>query len=224
MPKILIVEDEEDLAGAIKDWLTDEYHTAQIVGDGAQALSRLESEHYDLVVLDLMLPEIDGMEVCRRYRSAGGNTPILMLTAKSTLAAKEAGLDAGADDYLTKPFELRELSARVRALLRRQPVPIVSEFKVGDLCLERNSCRVTKAGQELHLLPKEFALLELLMRHTGHVLSVDDLINRVWGAESNVVPETVRSYIKMLRKKIDNPGENSIIRTVHGVGYRLEAR
>jgi DNA-binding response OmpR family regulator len=222
MPKILLVEDEKELADVIRDWLSEDFHLVETATDGHEALRRLSDSTYDLIILDLMLPVISGMDVCRQYRSNGGSTPILMLTAKHSLNAKEAGLDAGADDYLTKPFELRELSARARALLRRYKSSPISVLAAGDLSLDRNSCRVTKNGEEVHFLPKEYALLELLMRNQGTVLSVDVLLDNVWGKQSEVVPDTVRSYIKTLRKKVDTEGKPSIIRTVHGIGYVID--
>ena len=223
MSRILIVEDEEGLSGAIKEWLEDEYYVVSVVSDGVKALERLLAESYELILLDWMLPNLSGIDVCRKYRAAGGNSPILMLTAKSALAAKEEGLDSGADDYLTKPFNMRELSARVRALLRRPQTPPLTILEVGEIRIERNSRSVTKNDQLIRLLPKEFILLEVLIRHRGMVLSTEDLIDHVWGVSSEITPDTVRSHIKALRKKIDNPSMPSIIKTVHAVGYIIEA-
>ncbi len=222
MAKILLVEDEPDLADVVKDWLEEDLHLVEVSKDGSSALDALEKNEFDLVILDLMIPNVDGIAVCQRYRRSGGASPILMLTAKKSLESKETGLDAGADDYLTKPFQLRELSARIRALLRRQGSP-VPEFRVGELVLERNSCNVMKAGSSVHLLPKEFMLLEYLMRNNKKVVSVDNLIDHVWGSESAITSETVRSYIKTLRKKIDTPGQLSLIKNIYGMGYKLEA-
>lgn len=222
MAKILLVEDEPDLADVVKDWLEEDLHLVEVSKDGSSALEALEKNEFDLVILDLMIPNVDGIAVCQRYRRSGGASPILMLTAKKSLESKETGLDAGADDYLTKPFQLRELSARIRALLRRQGSP-VPEFRVGELVLERNSCNVMKAGSSVHLLPKEFMLLEYLMRNNKKVVSVDNLIDHVWGSESAITSETVRSYIKTLRKKIDTPGQLSLIKNIYGMGYKLEA-
>lgn len=222
MAKILLVEDEPDLADVVKDWLEEDLHLVEVSKDGSSALEALEKNEFDLVILDLMIPNVDGIAVCQRYRRSGGASPILMLTAKKSLESKETGLDAGADDYLTKPFQLRELSARIRALLRRQGSPM-PEFRVGELVLERNSCNVMKAGSSVHLLPKEFMLLEYLMRNNKKVVSVDNLIDHVWGSESAITSETVRSYIKTLRKKIDTPGQLSLIKNIYGMGYKLEA-
>ncbi len=223
MAKILLVEDEADLAGVVKNWLEEEdLNLVELAKDGIDALSMLSKHSYDLIILDLMLPNLDGMYVCEHYRKNGGSAPILMLTAKTSLASKEAGLDAGADDYLTKPFQLRELSARVRALLRRQGTPR-PEFVAGDLILDRNSCTVKKAGAQIHLRPKEFMLLEYLMRHSNAVVNLDVLIDQIWGSDSSVTAETVRTNIKTLRKKIDSPGQTSIIKNIYGMGYKLEA-
>jgi len=223
MAKILVVEDEQDLSGPVRDWLGREHHLVEVVDNGPDALDRLRIYKYDVVILDLMLPGLSGMEVCRRFRSAGGTTPILMLTAKTTVEDKEAGLDAGADDYLTKPFHLKELSARVRALLRR-PAPVSGNvLNVRSLVLDTSACRVTKDGHELHLLPKEFSLLEFLMRHPNQVFSADALLDRVWASDTSALPDTVRTHIKTLRKKIDDEDSPSFIRTIHGVGYKLEA-
>src|ERR1700733_7488016 len=167
MAKILLVEDEPDLAGAIKEWLTEEYHLIEVATTGEEALSKLAAAQYDIVLLDWLLPELSGVEVCRSYRSRGGAAPVIMLTAKKSLNSKEIGLDSGADDYITKPFQLRELSARIRAFLRRPALSPVSLLKVDDIVLDRVTLTVTKSEQQLHLLPKEFALLEVLMRHQG---------------------------------------------------------
>jgi DNA-binding response OmpR family regulator len=223
MAKILLVEDEPDLAGAIKEWLTEEYHLVEVATTGEEALSKLAAAQYDIVLLDWLLPELSGVEVCRSYRSRGGAAPVIMLTAKKSLISKEIGLDSGADDYITKPFQLRELSARIRAFLRRPALSPVSLLKVGDIVLDRVTLTVTKSEQPLHLLPKEFALLEVLMRHQGRTMKVDSLLDLIWGTETEVAADTLRSNIKTLRRKIDNPGKPSHIVTVHGIGYRIEA-
>lgn len=223
MSRILIVEDEDGLSGAIRDWLEDELYVVSIATDGLSGLDKLQSESFELILLDWMLPGLSGIELCKMFRKNGGKTPILMLTAKSTLAAKEEGLDSGADDYLTKPFNMRELSARVRALLRRPLTEPQSILGVGDLLLDTNLRAVSKGGKTLRLLPKEFILLEVLMRHKGKVLSADLLIDHVWSSDSTIAPDTVRSHVKALRKKIDDPSKPSIITTVHGMGYKIEA-
>lgn len=222
MAKILIVEDEADLAKLVRNWLEREHHLVEIAESGIDALTHLQVNRFDVVILDLMLPELSGMEVCRRYRQTLGKTPILMLTAKDTVEDKEAGLDAGADDYLTKPFHLKELSARVRALVRRgsnQP-NVTLQFR--DIVIDLNEFSVTKAGAEIHLLPKEFRLLEFLVRHPNHVFSAEELLSSVWESDTPALLDTVRGHVKRLRKKLDTPGEPSIIATVYGIGYKIE--
>jgi len=223
MAKILLVEDEPDFLMLISEWLKNEKHLVEAVENGEDALDRLRFYKYDCVILDWMLPALSGIEVCKMYRSTGGTTPILLLTAKKHVDEKEQGLDAGADDYLTKPFEMKELSARIRALLRRPQAFSGSILHVGNLMLEPNSFRVTRNGEDVALLPKEFALLEFLMRHPNQVFSAEALLDRVWSSDSEASPETIRTYIKRLRKKIDVDGQPSVLSTVHGVGYKLDS-
>lgn len=222
MAKILLVEDEPDISVIISEWLKNEHHVVELVETGDDALDRLKFYKFDIVILDWMLPGLSGIEVCKAYRAAGGMTPILLLTAKKHVDEKEQGLDAGADDYLTKPFEMKELSARIRALLRRPSAFSGSVLQVGDLQLEPNTFKVTRNGAEISLLPKEFALLEFMMRHPNQVFSAEALLDRVWSSDSEASPETIRTYIKRLRKKIDIEGQPSILSTVHGVGYKLD--
>jgi len=223
MAKVLVVEDERDLSGPIKDWLTREQHLVELADNGVEAIEKLSVYKFDLIVLDLMIPGLNGIEVCKRFRAQGGSTPILMLTAKSAVEDKERGLDSGADDYLTKPFHLKELSARVRALLRRHTQATGSELKVGNLHLDILSRKVTMDGEEIHLVPREFSLLEFLMRHPNQVFSAEALLDRVWASDTLASPDTIRTYIKILRKKLGGEGKDSLIRTVHGVGYKLES-
>jgi DNA-binding response OmpR family regulator len=223
MAKILIVEDEVDLAKLVRIALEREHHLVEIADNGADALTHLQVNKFDVVILDLMLPNLSGMEVCKRYRQAKGKTPILMLTAKTDVNDKAAGLDAGADDYLTKPFDLKELSARVRALIRRSPNLSNNVFTLRDIEVDINEFRVTKGGEEVHLLPKEFRLLEFLIRHPHHVFSAEELLASVWESDTAALLDTVRGHIKRLRKKLDTPGEPSIISTVYGIGYRIES-
>ncbi len=222
MAKILIVEDEADLAYPVKDWLTREQHLIELTDNGNDALDKLRVYKYDLIILDWMIPGVSGIDVCQRFRHSGGTTPILILTAKSEVTEKETGLDAGADDYLTKPFHLKELSARVRALLRRNVQSSDVILKAGDVIVETLAHRVTVKGVTIHLVPKEYSLLEFLMRHPNQVFSADALLDRVWNSETMASPDTIRTYIKLLRKKLESDGKEPIIRTVHGVGYKLE--
>jgi two-component system, OmpR family, response regulator len=222
MAKILVVEDEADLAKLVRNWLEREHHLVEVAENGADALTHLQVNRFDVVILDLMLPLLSGMEVCRRYRQSLGKTPILMLTAKDTVEDKEAGLDAGADDYLTKPFHLKELSARVRALVRRGSSQPNNILHLRDIEIDVNEFTVTKAGEEIHLLPKEFRLLDFLVRHPNHVFSAEELLASVWESDTAALLDTVRGHIKRLRKKLDTPGEPSIISTVYGIGYKLE--
>jgi DNA-binding response OmpR family regulator len=222
MAKILLVEDDADLAHLIVNILQVERHAVDTVGDGRDALAHLRLSKYEVIILDWMLPNLSGMEVCREYREKGGTTPILMLTSRASPEEKETGLDAGADDYLTKPFHAKELAARIRALLRRPQVVSSKTLEVGAIRLDPKTAKVYKNGQEIHLLPKEFSLLELFMRYPNQVFSGDALLERVWAAESSASLDTVRTYIKTLRKKIDTKGSASLLRTVHGVGYCMD--
>lgn len=221
MAKILIVEDEADFYEPIRAFLAREHHVVEVVENGLEALDRLRFYKYDAIIMDWMLPGMQGVDVCREYRSSGGTTPILMLTAKTATGEKISGLDAGADDYLTKPFDVGEVSARVRALLRRPATLTGNVLKLGQIVLERDTHRVTKTGEEIQLLPKEFALLEFFMRHPNQVFSAEALLDRVWASDSEASPETIRTYIKRLRQKIDNKDVPSLIQTVHGVGYKF---
>lgn len=221
MAKILIVEDEADFSDPIRAFLTRDHHVVEVVENGLEALDRLRFYKYDVIIMDWMLPGMQGVDVCREFRASGGTTPILMLTAKTATGEKISGLDAGADDYLTKPFDIGEVSARVRALLRRPAALTGNVLKLGQIVLERNTHRVTKTGEEIQLLPKEFALLEFFMRHPNQVFSAEALLDRVWASDSEASPETIRTYIKRLRQKIDNKEGPSLIQTVHGVGYKF---
>jgi DNA-binding response OmpR family regulator len=222
MAKILVVEDDLVLSERIKDWLVYEHHAVDLVDRGEEAVSRLRFYFYDLLIVDWMLPDLLGIEVCKQFRSAGGTAPVLFLTAKGSIDNKEEGFQAGADDYLTKPFHIRELSARVKALLRRPAQIRGNVFEVGHLKLDTTSCQVTKGGELVHLLPKEYALLEFFMRHPGQVFSADALLERVWPSEADLSPNSIRTYITRLRAKIDADSGSSILITVHGLGYKLE--
>lgn len=219
--KILLVDDDKDLVSVVKDWLIMDNHIVEVVEDGKSALEQLGISEYDLVILDWGLPLVSGIEVLQQYRGRGGLTPILMLTGKGEIEEKATGLDQGADDYLTKPFHMVELSARLRALLRRASGQPSNVLKVGQLELEHDTHHVLNAGEKVVLPPREFALLEFLMRHPNQVFSADALLERLWHSDADIAPETVRACVKRLRKKLNMEADNSMIQTLHGVGYRL---
>lgn len=223
MAKVLIVEDDEALSATIFEWLTYERYSVESVANGREALERLEAFQYDAVVLDWQLPELTGIEIIRQFRARGGTTPILMLTGKQAIHDKEVGFDAGADDYLTKPFHPKELAVRIRALLRRPGGFVGSVIKVGPVVLDSSNHRVEKDGQEVQLQPMEFTLLEFFMRHPNQVFSTEALLQRVWNSETEASLDAIYTCIRRIRKKLDSDGETSIIKTVHGVGYKLEA-
>jgi DNA-binding response OmpR family regulator len=222
MAKILIVEDEIDLSEPVRAYLTHEHHLVEVVADGREAMERLRFYKYDLIILDWMLPGVQGVDVCKTFRASGGTTPILMLTSRKQTQDKITGLDAGADDYITKPFDVAEISARVRALLRRPQQVTTNVLAARNVTLDPTTFKVTRDGADVQLLPKEFALLEFFMRYPGQVFSAEALLDRVWSSESEASPETIRTYIKRLRQKLDTPGQPSMLVTVHGVGYKLE--
>jgi two-component system OmpR family response regulator len=220
--RVLLVEDELKLGELVARGLREEGHTADIAGRGAEALVLAEGEPYDVIVLDLMLPGgLDGFEVCRRLRDKGIWSPVLMLTAREAVADRVTGLDAGADDYLTKPFAFDELLARLRALARRVPRERPAVLEVGDLSLDPASHRAWRAGALLDLSAKEFALLELFMRNPGAVLSRQQLLDGAWDMSFERRSNIVDVYIRYLREKVDRPFSRNSIETVRGIGYRL---
>jgi DNA-binding response OmpR family regulator len=223
MAKILFVEDDRDLTLTVSQWLESEHHTVEVVHNGQEGLDRVLHCNYDVIILDWSLPEVTGVEICRQYRNSKGTTPVMMLTGKDMLQDKEAGLDSGADDYLTKPFSLRELLARIRALLRRPTTYRSTVLKVGNLVLDTAQHQISKNGQPLQLLPIDFALLEFLMRHPNEVFSADALIQRVWHTDSEATSDALRTALKRIRKKIDDDPDKSIIENIPRVGYLLRA-
>lgn len=221
--KILVVEDEHRIAQTIKKGLEQERHIVDVAYTGTEGYDLASSEEYEVIILDRMLPEIDGVTICKNLRAENNHVPILLLTAKSLVEDKVEGLDAGADDYLTKPFSFEELLARVRALTRRPKKAIGDSLVVQDLKLITSTFEVTRDGKKIELSSKEFALLEYLMRHSKKIITKQQIINHVWDYESNVLPNTVEVYIKNLRNKIDIPFKDkpNLITTVRGFGYRI---
>jgi DNA-binding response OmpR family regulator len=218
---LLVVEDEHRLADRLRRALLEDRHTVEVTGDGRKALDLALAGTFDAIVLDLMIPGLDGLNVCRALRDAGSHTPVLMLTARGSVNDRVTGLTAGADDYLVKPFAMLELRARVSALLRRVGRPFESspELLVGDLSLDLTRHIATRDGRTIELTAKEFALLELLMRHPGQVLSRTQITNHVWGYDLEALSNVVEIYIHYLRDKLDRGYAQSLIRTVRGVGY-----
>lgn len=217
--RVLVVEDEPKMAALVRRGLVEEGHAADVAGRGEDALCMAEAHPYDAIVLDVMLPGLSGFETCKRLRSAGVWTPVLMLTARDGVEDRVAGLDAGADDYLAKPFSLVELFARLRALARRGGVERPTELVVGDLRLDPASRRVWRAGTEVQLSPKEFALLETFMRRPGQVLSRLQLLEHAWDFAYDNRSNVVDVYVRYLRQKVGR----DMLETVRGAGYRLTA-
>jgi DNA-binding response OmpR family regulator len=223
MAKILIVEDDLELCDHMRTWLDLDHHVLDFAHKGSQGMLKLQVSSFDIVVLDWELPELSGVEICKKFRAEGGKTPVLMLTGKGTMSDKEAGFEAGADDYLTKPFNMKELCLRVQALLRRSSNFTDTVLKVRDITLDPKKFKVVKGGEEVRLLPKEFALLQFLMRHPDEIFSAEAILERVWISETEATPEAVVTCLRRLRKKIDIDENSPLIRTIHGVGYRLES-
>jgi two-component system OmpR family response regulator len=224
--RILVVEDDPVLGMHVARGLRDEGHTVDLVGDGPTALAHLlppGEERYDLVVLDVLLPGCDGLAVCRQVREAGRRVPILLLTARSAIEDRVQGLDAGADDYLPKPFAFAELLARLRALGRREPQVRVGPLRVGDLVLDPVTRRVVRAGRPIHLTAREYAILELFLRHPGQVLTRDQIADRAWELGAEHASNVVDVFVRTLRRKIDDPYPDKLLQTVRGVGYTLRA-
>lgn len=223
MTKILVVEDDPEFAMTLVDGLTLERFTVEHSPTGTDAIELLRVAEYDTIILDWNLPGATGIEVLRQFRANGGKTPVLMLTGKSEIEDKEKGFDTGADDYLTKPFHMRELVVRVRALLRRGSVEPSNVLRVRNIKLDPGKHRVMKGDTEVHILPRDFALLEFLMRNRDDVFSADALISRVWHNDSEASAEGLRSAIRRIRKALDDSEDlsQSIIENIARIGYRL---
>jgi two-component system OmpR family response regulator len=219
--RVLVVEDEIKLAGLIRKGLREEGLIADVAIRGEDALWMAESTPYDAIVLDLMLPGIDGFDTCRRLREGGVHTPVLMLTARDAVEDRISGLDTGADDYLTKPFDFGELLARLRALVRRAPTERTPVLRVGDLEQDPAARTVRRGDTEIELSTKEFQLLEVFMRHPGEVLTRYQLLEGAWDSDYEHRSNVIDVYVRYLREKIDRPFGLNTIETIRGAGYRL---
>jgi len=220
--RILVIEDEHKIANAVKKGLEQEHYAVDVEYDGDSGLGSALNEVYDVMIIDRMLPgTVEGIEICRQVRQAKNHTPILLLTAKDQIKDRVEGLNAGADDYLIKPFSFEELLARVRALMRRPAEARANVIKVADLTLDTISYDVQRAGRKIDLSAKEFALLEYMMRNAGRVLSKDNIISHVWDFDADILPNTVEVYMGYLRAKIDKPFAKPLIHTSRGFGYSI---
>jgi DNA-binding response OmpR family regulator len=222
MVKILLAEDDKQLAGTISKSLSQDGRIVEVAHNGKDAWELLQLSQYDLLILDWEMPEMTGIEVLRSFRAKKMTTPVLMLTGKSDVSDIESGLDQGADDYLTKPFDLKILSARVRALLRRPQNIARTLLKSGDLTLDKDAGKVTKDGQEIELMPKEFALLEFFMRNPNTIFSLEALQTRLWKSESEASTDSVRVQVCNLRRKVEKKGETPLFKVVHRKGYMFD--
>lgn len=224
--RILVVEDEHKIASSIKKGLQQEGYAVDNAYDGSEGFDLASTEDYDLIILDLLLPKLNGIEICKNLRDKNIHTPILMLTAKGQTSDKVEGLNAGADDYLTKPFAFEELLARIKALGRRPKNSTGTTLNISDLTLNTITYEVTRARQKIDLSAKEFALLEYLLYHKNQILSKEQIIGHVWDYDADILPNTVEVYIGYLRNKVDNPFPKKppLIHTVRGFGYRLSQK
>ena len=223
--RILIIEDDHKIGNAVKKGLEQESYAVDISYDGKDGLGSAQTNPYDLIILDRMLPEVDGIKICQILRKKQIHLPIIMLTAKDKIGDRVEGLNAGADDYLVKPFAFEELLARVRALLRRPKNLIESEIKISGLILNNVTFEVSRDGKKIKLSSKEFALLEYIMRNAGRILTKDNIIGHVWDYDADILPNTVEVYIGYLRNKIDKPfpHKKPLLQTVRGFGYKIGA-
>jgi len=224
--KVLVVEDEHKIANSIKQGLMQENFTVDVVYDGIEGYDLATTEEYDVIILDRLLPGMEGLEICQKLRRQKNHTPVLILTAKGQIADRVEGLEKGADDYLVKPFAFEELLARIRALGRRPKKTQEAILKSGDLSLNTKTYQVKRGSVFIQLSSKEFTLLEYLLRHHNEILTKDQIINHVWNYDSNVLPNTIEVYVGYLRSKIDKPFKKSqkLIHTVRGFGYRISAK
>jgi DNA-binding response OmpR family regulator len=220
--RVLVVEDQPQIARFVKEGLEQEGHAASTVSNGAAALASARTHAFDLILLDWLLPDLDGISVCRALRAEGNSVPIIMLTAKDAVADRVSGLDGGADDYMTKPFEFEELFARMRSVTRRAAAGAAPELQVDDLLLDPAAREVTRAGTPITLTRKEFALLEHLMRRAGQVCTRAELLSHVWGYDHDPQTNVVDVYVGYLRRKVDRGFSRRLLHTLPGGGYKLE--
>lgn len=222
--RVLVIEDEHKIANALKKALQQENYAVDVSYDGDDGYAMATTEPYDVAIIDRMLPgEYDGLAIISAMRQQKIHTPVLLLTALGSISDKTKGLDSGADDYLVKPFALEELLARTRALMRRPVETVGTLLAIGDLTLDTVALSVTRAGKDISLTSKEFALLEYFLRNQGRPLSKDTIISHVWDYDADILPNTVEVYVKYLRNKIDKPFKTPLIHTVRGFGYKLQA-
>ncbi len=219
--RVLIIEDEKGMAELLKKGLEEENHRAALAFDGLEGLELARVYEFDAIVLDLMLPKVDGFEVARRLRDSGNQTPILILTARDSVPDIVKGLDLGADDYLTKPFSFVEFLARLRTVARRGSAPRPTRLQVADLTLDPASHKAIRGGHEVPLTPTEYRLLELLMRRVGRVVPRTTIVEAVWGLENDIEENTLDAYVRLLRSKVDKGFGYKLIHTVRGIGYCL---
>lgn len=220
---MLIVEDERKLAQALREGLEQEGFAVDAVFNGAEGLNYALNDEYDIIILDVMLPDMNGYDICQELRQAEDRTPVLMLTARDQDSDIVKGLKIGADDYLVKPFSFEVLLARIRALLRRPRRVIADVLKAADLSLNTQTKQVIRAKKEIHLSAKEYSLLEYMLRNKGRVLSKDEIIKHVWDFDNDILPNTVEVFVSYLRSKIDQPFKGSeVIKTIRGFGYKIE--
>ena len=220
--RVLLIEDEKNVSAFIKQGLEEDFYTVDVAEDGIDGYGMATSQTYDLIILDLMLPGMDGKEICKKLRDLGIKTPILMLTALNTIPDKVEGLESGADDYLTKPFSFSEMLARIRALMRRS-ADYTGDITLADLRVDLLSRRVFRGDREIVLTPKEFSLLEYLLRNKSRVVSRTQILENVWGYDFDPATNVVDVHIKFLREKIDKDSDQKLIHTARGVGYILKA-
>jgi two-component system, OmpR family, manganese sensing response regulator len=223
MSKILLVDDDAGVRTTVNQMLQVDNYLVDLAENAAAAFDQLAVVDYDLLILDWELPDGSGYQICQNYRTRGGKAPVLFLTGQTQVDQKVSAFNAGADDYLTKPFHMKELQVRVRALLRRPSTQIGDKISVGRLAIEPSTFSAYRDGQAITLLPKEFALLDFFLRHPGQVFSADALLARVWSTDAETTQEALRQTLSRLRAKLDVKGQPSFIRTVIGVGYKLDA-